>query len=155
MHVPQKDVYVVSVKEHKTGSLGPAKLILDPTMMAKIGRTSSMFVLTLPNLGMIFQTSTGSLPIHFNNLLQFMEKFWDISIPTATMVGPRLQYRTLTSPPTPWCQRKCPTTSQLGQTIIMASSLFMLPLPTGQWRVCKLVNFTLILVQIMHYYSRC
>ena len=36
VHEPQKEVYVVSVKVHKTGSLGSAKLILDPTMMAKI-----------------------------------------------------------------------------------------------------------------------
>lgn len=81
------DLYIVSIKDHKTGSMGSAKLVLDTNMMARI-RTYMKYIRPalaetgndIPNLFIM----PGSHPVHFNNLLTF--KYLDIDIPTATMV---------------------------------------------------------------------
>ena len=75
------------MKDHKTGSMGPTKIVIDTTMMSRI-RAYLKYVRPalvepgndIPNLFFM----PGSRPVHFNNLLVLMRK--QLNIPTATMV---------------------------------------------------------------------
>lgn len=88
--VKEDDTFCISVKNHKTGSLGPARLLADHQTMSRMRQYLKHIRPQLASPGNdienFFILPNSKLIKKFTNLIKFMEKSLKIEIVTPTMV---------------------------------------------------------------------